>query len=187
VLALLHQLFAGVCGQNLAHTWSPGGLPLPCCQRCTGLYVGALVAAVLHLWLKPRLTGRFLWIHGLFLLQMIPFGFHWLPQGPLLRTVTGALFGFGLATFFWLLPTARRLVGKKATAEKYFTAMVVGVALLLALSVSNSVASASALALFAAGGLLTLAALVLANLWLLAASFLKLTRRLELPTTPPKP
>ena len=108
---LLQHLFAGVCGQNLAHTWTPGGVPLPCCQRCTGLYVGAFAGAALHLWFKPRLTSRFLWIHGVFLLQMIPFGFHWLPQGPFVRTITGTLFGFGLVSFFWLLPTARRPVG----------------------------------------------------------------------------
>ncbi len=75
---------------------------LPCCQRCLGLYVGAAVAAGSHLWLRPRLTGRFLELHGAFLLCMLPFGFHWLPQGPLLRTITGVLFGFGVVTFLWL-------------------------------------------------------------------------------------
>jgi hypothetical protein len=54
------------------------------------------------------LTERFLEAHGGFLLLMAPFGFHWLPQGPVLRTITGLLFGFGLFAFLWL-PMSRRL------------------------------------------------------------------------------
>jgi hypothetical protein len=65
------------------------------------------MAALLHLWLRPPLTGRFLQAHGGFLLLMAPFGFHWLPQGPVLRTITGLLFGFGIFTFLWL-PMSRR-------------------------------------------------------------------------------
>ncbi len=99
---LFNHFFAYLCGQNLDHTWAPGGSLLPCCERCTGLYVGACVAAILHLWLRPKLTGRCLEIHGLFLLLMVPFGFHWLPQGALIRTTTGALFGFGIVTFLCL-------------------------------------------------------------------------------------
>ena len=102
MLELLFHLFAGVCGQNPGHTWAPGGVLLPCCQRCTGLYAGAGVAMLLHLWVKPRLTGRFLEIHGAFLLVMAPFGLHWVAQGPGLRTALGALFGFGIVTYLWL-------------------------------------------------------------------------------------
>ena len=41
---LLQTIFGWVCGQNPGHTWAPGGLMLPCCQRCTGLYAGAFFA-----------------------------------------------------------------------------------------------------------------------------------------------
>jgi uncharacterized membrane protein len=107
MLEILHQLFGAVCGQNPDHTCAPGGLLLPCCQRCLGLYAGAGIAALLHLWLRPQLTGRFLEAHGGFLLLMAPFGFHWLPQGPVLRIVTGLLFGFGIFAYLWL-PMSRR-------------------------------------------------------------------------------
>jgi hypothetical protein len=44
---------------------------------------------------------------------MVPFGFHWVPQGPMLRTVTGLLFGFGLVAYLRLgfdeVTKARRL------------------------------------------------------------------------------
>jgi len=99
---LLHHLFGCVCGQNPVHTWAPGGVWLPVCQRCTGLYAGACVAALLHLALRPVATSRWLWLHGGFLLCMIPFGYHWLPQGPVLRALTGVLFGFGLVAFLRL-------------------------------------------------------------------------------------
>ncbi len=110
---LIYHLFSAVCGQHPDHTWTSAGVPLPCCQRCLGLYAGAAVAMALHGWLKPRLTGRFLEVHGLFLLVMAPFGFHWLPQGPVLRTLTGILFGFGVVTFLWL-PLAARITEESA-------------------------------------------------------------------------
>ena len=99
---LLQILFGYVCGQNPEHTWAPGGLALPCCQRCTGLYAGAFFAALLHLWKRPGLTGRFLEVHGLMLVLMLPFGFHWVDQGPVLRGISGVLFGAGVFTFLWL-------------------------------------------------------------------------------------
>ena len=102
MLDILSHVLAAVCGQNPGHTWAPGGMLLPCCQRCTGLYVGAGASGVLLLWLRPKLSGRFLEVHGAFLLAMAPFGFHWLAQGPMLRTVTGVLFGFAVVTFLWL-------------------------------------------------------------------------------------
>lgn len=104
---LIH-LFSFLCGQNPEHTWAPGGIPLPCCQRCLGLYAGAAIAAWLHFWLRPELSGRFLKVHGVFLLLMVPFGYHWLPQVPTLRSFTGVLFGFGVVAFLRLnLPWLR--------------------------------------------------------------------------------
>ena len=99
MLELLSHLFASVCGQQPDHTWAPGGMLLPLCQRCTGLYTGAAVAAFLHVFAPPKFTSRWLELHGAFLLLMVPFGFHWIPQGPALRTVTGVLFGFGVLMF----------------------------------------------------------------------------------------
>jgi uncharacterized membrane protein len=107
MLEVLAHWFAAICGQDPGHTWAPGGILLPCCQRCTGLYVGAGAAALLHLWLRPKLSGRFLEIHGVFLVVMVPFGFHWVAQGPVLRTLTGVLFGFGVVTLLWL-PLSQR-------------------------------------------------------------------------------
>ena len=96
---LLLPIFSAVCGENPQHIWSLGGQPLPCCQRCTGLYVAALVATALHLWFRPRICKGFLQIHALFLLQLGLFVFPWLPSSPVLRTLSGSLFGFGVVAF----------------------------------------------------------------------------------------
>ncbi|HZQ47815.1 MAG TPA: DUF2085 domain-containing protein [Verrucomicrobiae bacterium] len=98
---LLFSIFSTVCGENPDHLWAPGGEVLPCCQRCTGLYVGALIAMGLHFRFKPRASVRWFQIHALFLLQLGLFIFPWIPQSPVLRTVSGTLFGFGTVAFLW--------------------------------------------------------------------------------------
>ncbi|MEI8041741.1 MAG: DUF2085 domain-containing protein [Verrucomicrobiota bacterium] len=188
----LFHLFAVVCGQNPGHTWAPGGMLLPCCQRCTGLYVGAGVAGLLHLWLRPRLSGRFLEIHGAFLIFMVPFGFHWVADGPVLRTVTGVLFGFGVVTCLWLaietrarVPMVRlwggalspalspsegerektqpALVASVLQAPLYFLVLVATLVLLpLAASLGGALV-AHVLCVLVTWGMLCLAALVVAN------------------------
>jgi len=168
----LAHLFAWVCGQNPAHTWSPGGWLLPCCQRCTGLYVGACIGAALHFWLKPRLSGRFLEVHGAFLLLMMPFGFHWLAQSAWVRTATGVLFGFGVVTFLWLLPDARVLSARPTSwhserNQRATLAYVIGLMLTTiavpALAQSVNAQVALLLAGLTLAGLLALTALVVAN------------------------
>jgi uncharacterized membrane protein len=172
----LSQLFATVCGQHLDHTWTPGGWVLPFCQRCTGLYVGACLATLLQLWLKPRPTTRSLWFHGACLLQMVPFGYHWLPQGPVLRTITGVFFAFGLVQFLWLLPAARGWLPQQPVRTNYLAALLVSVALVPAWGRSPSPLAAVLLATLATIGLVALAVLVVVNLVLLAAGLLHVIR-----------
>jgi uncharacterized membrane protein len=112
----LEDLFSFVCGQQREHIWTPGGLPLPVCQRCTGLYVGIGVGTLLRVLLRFRSTAGFRWIHAVFLVQMVPFGFHLLPHGPVLRGVTGYLFGLGVVTFVGALPFER---GATARPKRY--------------------------------------------------------------------
>jgi uncharacterized membrane protein len=101
----LREIFSYVCGQQ--HNWAPGGVNLPFCQRCTGLYVGAVPALLLILGFKPKPTSRMLWLHGICMLVMIPFGYHLLAQTGEERTLTGQLFAFGLIFYLTLLPADR--------------------------------------------------------------------------------
>ncbi len=175
---LLNHCFSAVCSQNPDHAWAPGALLLPCCQRCTGLYVGALVALALQLWLRPRLSNRCLQLHGLCLLQMVPFGFHWLPQGPVLRSVTGILFGFGVVTFLWLVPAGTwRTVEtpmRPRAGRGYLLGLALCVALIPAFAAHGGTIGGWLLPWLAFGGTLALGMLVVANSGLLALS---LTRR----------
>ena len=181
MLDFLHQLFSHVCGQNLGHTWSPGGELLPCCQRCTGVYVGALVAALLHLARPMQPTSFWRWLNGTFLLFMVPAGFHWFSQGPALRAASGILFGFGLVAFLWLpLPGKFTIHDLRFTLRSCFEVVnrksqIVNAAALLAalvitplLGASENSLAATALALLTAGGALAFVLLLAANLFLAA-------------------
>jgi uncharacterized membrane protein len=169
----LTQVFSLVCGRHPEHIWAPGGWALPCCQRCTGLYVGAFCAGLVHLLLRPRSTPRFLWIHALLVLQMVPFGFHWVPQGPMLRALSGSCFAFGLVACLWLLPSARWLPAgehRRWKALRYSLALVAGVTSPLFLAGWGGRAGAVALSVLAGLGMVTLFGLALLSLVLLLGS-----------------
>jgi uncharacterized membrane protein len=100
----MQEIFGLVCGQNPAHTWAPGGELLPLCQRCTGLYVGAALALLLLILYRPPIDIRYRWLHAMLLLAMTPFGFHLVPHGEVLRTMSGHWFGFGSVGLLWLMP-----------------------------------------------------------------------------------
>jgi uncharacterized membrane protein len=98
----LTYVFSFVCGRYAPHTWILGGIELPCCQRCTGLYAGAALAMLLHLVCRPGVTFRYRLIHGLCLLQMAPMGLHLVPQDAWLRCLSGQLFAYSLVAFMSL-------------------------------------------------------------------------------------
>ena len=164
---LLWQTFSLLCGQNPAHTWAAGEALLPFCQRCAGLYIGAATCVALHLVLRPGLSGRFIAAHGLLLLIAAPFCFHWIPNGPVLRAMTGVLCGFGIGTFLWLVPgTALGRAdgsGRRAATWGYAAGLI---SVLLLVPLAGSLGGAVIgwmLEGLAAAGVLSFAGLVLAN------------------------
>ena len=171
MLELLRHVFGWVCGQNPAHSWSPGGEMLPLCQRCTGVYVGAFVAALLHLAARPAPTTRWLWLNGAFLLFMLPSGFYWIPQNAGLRCASGILFGFGLVAFLRL--TLPRKDASESETNSRPQIAVVAASLAAALVATplfaedgNAIA-ANILNIACLAGVLALATLLLANLFIL--------------------
>jgi uncharacterized membrane protein len=181
----LATAFSFVCGQNPDHLWVPGGLALPCCQRCTGLYGGALLAVLLTVTLKPLPTTRFRWAYALLLLQMAPFGFHWVPQGAVLRTLSGALFAFGLVGCLGLLPAGRWWKEEKPVrhaALLYFLGIVGGVAALLGLCLWGGRPGGFILSGLVTVGAFSLAGLAALDFWLLAAAALDWRRKGREPT-----
>jgi len=195
MLDFLRHVFGWVCGQNPAHTWSPGGELLPVCQRCTGVYAGAFIAALFHLAWRPASAPRWLWLNGAFLLAMLPPGFHWVPQNPELRCASGILFGFGLVAFLWLTLPGRAAISDfafpspsaisnerayrksriangpappRAGVSKAFAASLLAALVVPPLLAENGKGVAAGILIFACvAGALTLAALLLANLFFL--------------------
>ena len=143
---------------------------LPCCQRCVGVYAGATVALLCLFGLRLRPSARFLQIHGLFLLQMVPFGCHWIPHGAVVRTVTGLLFGYGVAAFLFCWPAVRLWPVRQAgpwACLGYAAVLAANVALVLGLAVWGSAAAGLALSLVKAVGLAALLFMAAVNLGLL--------------------
>jgi uncharacterized membrane protein len=165
--SFLRELFAFVCSQTLDRSWAPGGVLLPFDQRCTGLYVGAAVAVILHLLLRFRPSVPLLWLQGLLLLQMVPLGFHLIPHGHVLRTLSGQLFSFGVVSYLWLCPGSSSWLGGKSGSWRVRTYLLAaGGSLLLvpASAVWGGPIAALTLSWLGFGGLMALGILVLANL-----------------------
>jgi hypothetical protein len=101
----LRHLFSHFCGQ--VNCWHAAGVTSVTCQRCTGLYVGSLIAAGFFVVFRPRPTSRSLWLHGLAMLVIIPFGYHLIPHGTFVRAITGQLFGYGMTYYLLLVPADR--------------------------------------------------------------------------------
>lgn len=182
MLQILNDVFGLICHQNPDHTWSPGGLLLPACQRCTGLYIGAFVAALWHIAFRPAPTNRWLWLHGGFLLAMVPFGFHLVPQGPFVRTDSGVLFGFGLVAFLWLTlePAGHLPRSALRTAGWCFAASLVATVVLIPwFGASGDVTAAVSLSFLIGAGAFALTALVTWNLLLAAMAIIRPLQRLS--------
>jgi uncharacterized membrane protein len=114
-MPFLRELFYWVCSQQ--PSWVLGGIDLPFCQRCTGLYVGVVPALLMYFMFKPRPSTPTLWVHGMLLLFMAPFGYHLIPQNAELRTLTGQLFAYGLVYYLMLLPAGRLRLWERSLAS----------------------------------------------------------------------
>ncbi len=93
---LARELFGFLCHQDPARTWEPGGVGLAMCARCVGVYAG-FALAVPMLVLVRRVGGKVgLWVHGILVMQVVVFGFHLLPHGATVRTLSGQIFAVGV-------------------------------------------------------------------------------------------
>jgi len=171
-------LFSHFCGQQ--HSWILGGQTLPFCQRCTGLYVGAFCALILILIFRPRPNAILYWLHGIFMLIMIPFGFHFIAHGGLMRTFTGALFAFGLVYYLALNPFTAWHAWKPGTPRRipaYLTLLAALPTLLLFTVRSGGSISALILTILGVLGLTILTLLTAINLVILPGSLHALRSR----------
>ena len=174
----LHHIFSFVCGQE--HNWVVGGEALPFCQRCTGLYVGAVPALLVYLWFRPKATSGMLWVHGMCLLLMVPFGYHLIAQTGELRLLTGQLFAIGLVYYLTLLPADRwppRQELSRNGMAGYFLSGMATLLLLQAAVILGGSRTSTVLSWAGLLGLLIYGFLVLGNLLALMIAAMRLLRR----------
>lgn len=174
----LQHIFSFLCAKQ--HNWLVGGAELPFCQRCTGMYVGAIAALVAYLLMKPKPSRRMLWTHGIFLLVMAPFGYHLVVQTGEIRMLTGQLFAAGLVYYLLLLPSDRwpgwhALL--PAGIASYFALLVLGIILLQLAVTRGGPYTHTILTWLGFSGLLVYGMLVLLTLVLLAEAAWGLVRR----------
>ncbi|HXX99697.1 MAG TPA: DUF2085 domain-containing protein [Candidatus Limnocylindrales bacterium] len=174
----LHDIFSLVCGQQ--HNSVVGGMELPFCQRCTGLYVGVVPALLVYLLCKPKPTARMLWVHGIFLLLMVPFGYHLVVQTGEIRMLTGQLFACGLVYYLTLLLSDRWASWRKLLPlgdASYFALLALSLLLLQIAVIWGGKRTNAILSWLGFGGLLLYALLVLVNLAFLAEAAWNALRR----------
>jgi len=179
--AFMHKIFGLICAQNPAHTWAPGGELLPVCQRCTGLYVGAALAVLLLFWLRPPTDTRYRWLHVILVLLMTPFGFHLVPHGAVLRTMSGHWFGFGVVGLLWLLPETMisAKTGRPAPSLRLYLLMGAASIFLLPLfSIWGGSFAAPIISWLALAGMAAVSGLLVGNVIMFVFSILAWLRRL---------
>jgi hypothetical protein len=174
----LEEFFSHVCGQE--HVWDLGGQLLPFCQRCTGLYVSGAPVLFLFGIFRPRPSLVVLSVHGFLLLLMVPFGYHLVPQGAVVRTLTGQLFAVGMLYFLALIPAARmNFWGKtrRSSVRLYATGVFVSIVALQFAVHTGGPPTAMALTGLGVAGLVTYAALAVATVALLPRAVWRVVRR----------
>lgn len=171
----MHQVFSLVCGQ--VNVWTVGGRALPFCERCTGLYVGGLYALLLVVIFRPAPGVKLLAVHVLLLLQMAPFGFHLVPHGAIVRTITGEVFALGLVyclsvSLLSVFPARK----KEGNLAAYAIAALIGIPLLLLAIRFGGNTTATVLAFLGLSGLAVYIILVIANLMMAPLQIWRLTQ-----------
>jgi uncharacterized membrane protein len=118
LISLAHWFGSAVCDQLPTHSYHFGGVVLPLCARCTGLYLGALLTIGFHAWRHPRASGLpRVWM----LVALVLFFFAWAgdgvnsflaafpnlphlyPPSNLLRLITGTLMGLTTGSFIYVM------------------------------------------------------------------------------------
>jgi uncharacterized membrane protein len=124
---LLHALFGLVCHQDVARSFTIGGLDLPFCQRCTGLYLGlglGFLVQVLSGSHKRGLPPKGILYTAIACLLIMPVsGFHLLDPGPAWRFWSGLIYGNAIA--YLLLPAVFTIATWGKTVGRYTPGSVI--------------------------------------------------------------
>lgn len=121
----IQQIFSHLCHQEVDRCWIFGGLPIAFCQRCTGVYLGAFFMAFILPLARFKPTKKIIFIHAIFILQMIIFGLHLIPHNGSVRTISGQIFIYGVIYFLWLnIQNRWNLFNDKRDSKIYFLYLI---------------------------------------------------------------
>jgi hypothetical protein len=112
------------------------------------------------------LSKGFVQVHSLFLLQLGLAGLPWVAQGPVVRTVSGLLYGFGVVAFLWspITPRSRPMPSGAGTRWRYATWLGASLALVLLAVAWDQRLSAIALSWIVLAGAIALGGLIVVDL-----------------------
>ncbi len=118
IISLAHWFGSAVCHQLPEDSYYIGGVELPLCARCSGMYLGALFTLIFHAWHHPRAIAlRRPWVLvalALFFLawagdglnsflSAVPVLPHLYPPQNILRLITGTLMGITLGSLIFVM------------------------------------------------------------------------------------
>jgi uncharacterized membrane protein len=110
----IYVLYSYSCHQLPSHSWFPFGYQMAYCQRDTALYGAMLVGGLAYARQRLWTGGLAWWVFALLALPIAVDGgtalFGLRESSPLLRTMTGAL--FGLATAWFVYPLMDRALAQ---------------------------------------------------------------------------
>lgn len=162
---LAQTVFGYLCHQETGRCWAPGGAALALCQRCTGVYAGAALGVFLASFMRYTPDRKTLILHIIFILQMIPFGLHWIPHGATMRMLTGQLFIYGILYFIIANIVVRKgWAREERTPRRYYLWLAATQILLQVLVRLPFAFAASLIELMALAGLFILAVLFVLTL-----------------------
>ena len=105
------MLYSNVCHQDVNKSFTCNGIPFLVCARCTGIYFGALISAVviLILSIKLKFKTKFLYLLSIpMLLDVLYYSFGIYPYNKFIASSTGLLFGSSI--FLYILSTLEYLL-----------------------------------------------------------------------------
>ena len=162
--SLTSNVFALICHQSPERCWAPGGIAMPICQRCTGVYVGVLLAVITIIFVRCPVNRKLLVLHALLALQAIPFGLHLVPETAGIRLLSGQLLGVGIVYLLTAgLVEGMRIKLRRSCKPYICTTVICFLSLQLIVHTPVPV-MAAALALASMLGLAVLICLVLVNI-----------------------
>ena len=182
---LAREVFGFLCHQDLARSLAPGGLALAMCARCTGVYVGFILALPLIFQARCLKRNMALWLHGAFVLQVAVFGFHLVPHGPTVRLLSGQLFGAGVLYFLSTPVLPQRFNPAKTEPRRLLRYLLAVFGLLLSLQLLWRLPWAGAAGLLNALSLLGLGLFLASSVTFLLASARTIASQLPTGTNQP--